>query len=241
MIGLTVKSLDEVPESLRALCVDSDGVISLDESLLRTKSDVDALTEAKRKEVSDHNATKASLAAWRKLGDSPDAVAEKLADLEARAGSGNENTEKLANLQREHRKITQERDAMKSELDGIKPQFEAQQKQIRETRTSEVLKKLTGALKGVDAERLCKILQKDIALGFISLDESEEGLTVKTGETFESYAMQQADVFNMKLKNTPGASSPGVDKSQAKNNWNNLFPGDGGILDDEMAGILDGN
>lgn len=239
MIGLTVKSLDEVPECLRGICIEEGGVISLDETYLRTKSDLDAMSEAKRKEVNDHKATKAALAAWRTLGDDPDAVAERISDLEARAGSGDSNTEKLANLLRENRKVIQERDALKTELDGIKPKFEAQEKLIRETRTSEVLKKLTGNLKGVDTERLCKVLAKDVALGFIQLDESEEGLTVKTGETFDAYAMSQAETFNMKLRNTPGGSNPGSDGSRTKNNFNAGFPAVDGLLDDDLVGVLD--
>lgn len=242
MMRLMAKSLDEVPENLRGCCKVENETVSLDETLLRTKADLDAVSEAKRKEVNDHNATKAGLAAWRKLGESPEAVLEKLSDLESRAGNGSDLTEKLAAVQREKRQIENERNTLKTELDGIKPQFEKQQKQLHEAKIAEVLEKSVAVLKGVDAVRLTRSLKKDIALGLIDLDESGEGLVVKTGERFEDYAMGQANDYDFKLRNTPGGSNPGVPKIPAnlQSSPKPQLPGSGeGFLDDEVAAQLD--
>lgn len=242
MVGLTAKSLDELPESVRGICKEENGRILLDETAIRFQKDIDALTEAKRKEVNDHNATKAAIAAWKKLGASPEEVQAMIDDLQNRSGDGSDLTEKIANLQREKRQVEQERNSLKTELDGIKPKYEAQQKQIRETKTFDVLTAAVESLKGVDKTRLVRALKKDIALGLISLDESEEGLVCKTGETFEAYAKAQADDYNFWLRNTPGGSHGGANDSGSRNipENNNRDPfSSGGLLDDDVAAQLD--
>ncbi len=210
MIKLAAKSLDELPEAIRGICKEENGAISLDETVIRTKADVDALTEAKRKEVND----KAVLAAWRKLGETPESVLEKLNNLESRAGNDTELTEKLAAAQREKRQTDTKFNDLKRLYDDMEPKFSAMKKQIHQTKTFEVLEKSVSPLakKGVDVSRLMRILKKDVALGILDLDESEEAIAVKTGENFEEYAMTVADDFKTFVPNTPGGSNPGADK-----------------------------
>lgn len=241
MVGLTAKSLDELPESVRGICKEENGRILLDESLIRFQKDIDALTEAKRKEVNDHNQTKAAVAAWKKLGASPEEVQAMIDDLQNRSGDGSDLTEKIANLQREKRQVEQERNALKTELDGIKPKYEAQQKQIRETKTFDVLTAAVESMKGVDKPRMIRSLKREVALGLISLDESEEGLVCKTGETFDAYAKAHADDYNFWLRNVPGGSHGGANDSGSRNipeNNKDPFAG-GGLLDDDVAAVLD--
>ena len=242
MIKLAAKSLDELPEAIRGICKVEDGAISLDETVLRTKADVDALTEAKRKEVNDHNADKAVLAAWRKLGETPESVLEKLNNLESRAGNDTELTEKLAAAQREKRQTDTKFNDLKRLYDDMEPKFSAMKKQIHQTKTFEVLEKSVSPLakKGVDVSRLMRILKKDVALGILDLDESEEAIAVKTGENFEEYAMTVADDFKTFVPNTPGGSNPGADKIPRNIPNQKNIPGENeGFLDPEIAKMLD--
>lgn len=212
MIEVAVQSLGDLPQNVAAICQEVNGKVMLDETLLKTKADVDAVLEAKRKEVNDHNTTKAGLEKWLKLGNSPDEVADMIADLESRTGNSSELTKKLAELQREKRDILRERDNYKNELDGIKPLFEQQKKQITEKTIHERIEEETAKLKGVDVSKLNRSLKRDVALGLISIDEAGENLIIKTGGEFSKYAMEQAQDFGFLLSNTPGDSNPGNDK-----------------------------
>lgn len=212
MVEIAVQSLGDLPQNLAAACREVEGKVMLDETLLKTQADLDAVLEAKRKEVNDHNATKAGLDKWRKLGyDSPEEIADLIADLKNRSGNSSDLTEKLAALQREKRDIIKERDAFKSELEGIKPLFEQQKKAITDAKIQELMEAETAKLKGVDVPKLNRSLKRDVALGLISLDESGEALIVKTGGEFAKYAMEQAQDFGFLLHNIPGGSNPGAD------------------------------
>lgn len=237
MLKLAYASLDEVPEVVRGFCSAEGDVVSLDETKIKTQADVDAVLESKRKEAADHSATKAKLALWTKLGESPDAVKAQLDDLQSRAGSSNDQTERIAALQREKNRISGEYDKLKADFDKIKPEYDQMQKQIYENKVFEVLENSVKKLQGVDAGRLTRALRKDVALGMIGLDESQEGLTVKTGEKFADYAMSVANDFNFKATNTPGHSNPGTERIP-----NNIKTGTatvgGGFLDKNTEDLL---
>lgn len=239
MIKLAYTSLDEVPEAVRGLCSAEGNVVSLDETKLKTQADVDAVLEGKRKEASDHSATKAKLAQWLKLGESPEAVQAQLNDLQSRAGSSNEQTEKIAALQREKNRLTSEFDTLKADFAKIKPEYDQLKKQMHEAKVFEVLDNSVRKLNGVDAARLTRALRKDVALGLIDLDESGEGLAVKTGETFAAYAMAQANDFNFKAANTPGQSNPGIENMPVNQKPFEQPRLDGNFLSDETKGLLD--
>lgn len=237
MVEINAQTLGDLPQNIAAAFQVVDGKVMLDETLLKTKADVDAVLEGKRKEVNDHNSTKAVLEKWKALGyDTPDAVADLIADLQNRSGNSSELTEKLAALQREKRDILKERDGYKAELDGIKPIFEEQKKAITTNKINELIVGEVSKLKGIDAERLNLTLKRDVALGLIGLDESGEALTVKTGTDFAKYAMEQADLFGFKLANNPGGSNPGNDKlpRNIPNPPQNNFPGEIDFLGDEL-------
>lgn len=236
MVEIAVQTLGDLPQNLAGICKEVDGKVMLDETLLKTQADVDAVLESKRKEVNDHNATKAGLEKWRKLGASPEEVLDKISDLEGRAGNGSELSEKLAALQKEKRELIRERDGFKNELDTIKPVYEEQQKTIAEARTHALIEAETAKLKGVDTSKLNRSLKRDAALGLISLDESGENLVVKTGGEFGKYAMEQAQDFGFLLASQSGGSNPGPDKlpRNIPNPPKNNFPGEIDFLGDEL-------
>lgn len=239
MIKLAYASLDEVPEAVRGLCAVEGNVVSLDETKIKTQADVDAVLESKRKEAADHSATKTKLAAWTKLGESPEAVKAQLDDLQSRAGTANDQTERIATLQREKNRISGEYDTLKAEFDRIKPEYDQMQKQIHEAKVFDVLDKSVNKLQGIDPVRLTRALRKDVALGLIDLDESGEGLVVKTGEKFSDYAMSVANDFNFKAPNTPGRSNPGIDRMPPGIKPNDKESADGEFLDEEDKNLLD--
>jgi hypothetical protein len=228
-------SLDDVPEIVRGICtVGEDGVVSLDETKIKTQQDIDKVLEAKRKESADHNATKAQLALWQKLGENPDAVSVKIADLESRAGDSSGQTTRIAELLREKSKLSGEYESLKAEHEKIKPEYEKILQKLQIAKTHELMEREVGKLQGVDAKRLLQSLKKDVSLKMITVDESGEGLIVSTGESFAEYAKGQADIFNFKVSNTPGASNPGSDSAGKSPSM-----GANSFVDDETAALLD--
>ena len=230
-------SLDDVPEIVRGICsVGEDGVVSLDETKVKTQQDIDNVLEAKRKESADHSATKSQLALWQKLGENPDAVSVKLAELESRAGDSSSQTNRIAELLREKSKLSGEYEALKAEHEKIKPEYEAMTKKIRVAKIHELLEKEIAKLPGVDATRLICSLKKDVSLNMIGLDESGEGLVVQTGVSLAEYAKEQAELFNFKVSNTPGNSDP---RNERNAKVVPQFPGRVSLIEDDLAAQLD--
>lgn len=239
-----VKSLNDLPESIRSLFTEEDGVISLDETRVRTDVDVANVKRDKDKERDLGNAAKAELAKWKALGNSPEEITEKIADLESRSGNSSEQTEKIANLQRDLRKAKSDFDTLKGELDAIKPSYEQLKTENRQRKTGDALTNFVKTLKNVDAERLSRALKKDIMLGLIDLDESGEGLVCKDGTKLEEYAMATAQDFGFILTNTPGASRSGSEhfSDKAKRNADGSVTGSlttpEDVFDDEILAEL---
>lgn len=223
-----VKSLNDLPEHIRSLFTENEGVISLDETRVRTDVDVANVKRDKDKERDLGNAAKAELAKWKALGNSPDEITEKIADLESRSGNSSEQTEKIANLQRDLRKAKSDFDTLKGELDTIKPAYEKIKTENRQRKTGDALAEFVKTLKNVDSDRLSRALKKDIMLGLIELDESGEGLVCKDGTKLEDYAMNTAKDFGFILTNTPGESRSGTEhpfSANAKRNADNREAG----------------
>lgn len=216
MLKMGYASLDDVPEKWRGFCSVENGVVTLDDDRLKTQEDVDNVVESKRKEVNDHNATKTKLALWQRLGNSPDEVQERLDDLNSRAGNSTEQSEKLSTIQKERNKLFADNELMKQKLAEIEPEYNNMKSQIRTAKTEKVLKQEIAKIQGVDHDVLFAVLQKDVALGYLELDDSEEQILVKTGKPFTQYAASQVEIFKLKKENTPGKSHPG---GQIPNNY----------------------
>ena len=168
MIELSaVKSLNDLPENIRGLFSEKDGALSLDETRVRTDVDVANMKRDKDKERDLGNAAKAELAKFKELGSTPEEITAKIAELESRSGNSSEQTEKIANLQRELRKSQTDYNTLKSELDTIKPDYEKIKTENRQRKTGEALADFVKTLKNVDADRLTRALKKDIMLGLI--------------------------------------------------------------------------
>ena len=238
-----VKSLNDLPECIRGLFTDENGVISLDESRVRTDVDVANVKRDKDKERDLGNAAKAELAKFKALGNTPEEITEKIADLESRSGNSTEQTEKIAALQRDLRKAKSDFDTLKGELDTIKPDYEKIKTENRQRKTGDALTNFVRTLKNVDAERLSRALKKDIMLGLIDLDESGEGLVCKDGTKLEEYAMDTARDFGFILTNTPGESRSGSERISSKAKQTADHGGNPlvmeSVFDDETAAVLD--
>ncbi len=235
MIDLSkVKSLSDLPENVRSIFIEADGVVSLDEAKLQTEADVANVKKAKDKEVAEHNATKAELAKFKSLNLTADEITSKIEDLESRSGNGSELTERLANLQRDHAKLKTESAGYKKELDEIKPEYENYRKELHQRKTGDALSEFVKTLKGVDAERLSRALKKDIMLGLIDLDESGENLICKDGGKLEDYAMDTAKDYGFIRDTTPGGSNPGARRiPQTAKQRTAAFTGEEDYLDDD--------
>lgn len=242
MIDLSaVKSLDDLPENIRDLFTLENGVLSLDETRTKTDVDVANVKRDKDKERNLGNGYKAELAKFRELGNTADEIAEKIADLESRSGNSTEQTEKIANLQRDLRKAQNDFNTLKTELETIKPDYEKIKTENRQRKTGETLSDFVKTLKNVDTDRLTRALKKDIMLGLIELDESGEGLVVKDGTKLEDYALNTAKDFGFITANTPGGSRDSNDnismKAKQTANSQGLFVSTD-IFDDDTVAML---
>ena len=122
MIELSsIKSLSDLPENIRSLFTELDNGLALDETRVRTDVDVANLKRDKDKERDLANAAKAELAKFKELGNTPDEIANRIADAESRSGSSSEQTERIAALQRDLRKSQADYSTLKGKLDAIEP------------------------------------------------------------------------------------------------------------------------
>ena len=77
----TVDSIDKVPQDFRAFYAEADGKFVLDERFKATAKAYDGLNKTNRTLRDNEKASKTSLSAWAALGESPEAVAQSIADL----------------------------------------------------------------------------------------------------------------------------------------------------------------
>jgi len=221
MLKLKDLTLDAVPETLKSLfSVDAEGELQLDETKVKTLTDVENLKRDKDKERDAANQARAELAKFKEIGTVEDIKTR----LEAK---DSEKDERLAQLQRDLRKSNSDRDAYKEELDKIKPDYENLKTETRQRKTSDVLSEFVGKLKGVDAPRLTRALKKDIALGLIELDESGDGLKCKDGSDISQYAQDVAKDFGFLVDSTAGESK--TTESITQNQINRTNDNKGGL------------
>lgn len=244
MIELSsVKSLSDLPESIRSLFTELDNGLALDETRVRTDVDVANLKRDKDKERDLANAARAELAKFKELGSTPDEIANRIAEAESRSGSSTEQTERIAALQRDLRKAQADNSTLKGKLDQIEPDYEKLKVENRHRKTGDALASVVSGLKNVNADRLLRLLKKDASLGLLELDESGEGIICKDGSKIEEYAMTTANDFGLVLQNTPGQSSgngnritPQSKQNTDKGSFNAMGES---ILDDDVASLLD--
>lgn len=208
MINLSaVKSLNDIPESFRHLfSLDDGGTLSLDEGKLKTQQDIDNILEAKKKEVSDHNATKAELAKYRKLAGSAEELEARLSELEASSGSASEQSEKLKKALLDFKAKEKEAATIKAKLDAMLPEYEQLKAAQTRARIASLVDEELKAHKEVDSERTRRVLLKDIATGYIGLDETGTVLQLKDGGKLGDYIDQTAKDFGFTVKSTAGAT-----------------------------------
>lgn len=164
-LALVVDKIDVVPEALRAAYVERDGKFHLDADV----PDVTGLKAALDAERGLNKTTKTEIAAWKKLGKTPDEIAElvaaKEAEAEAAAKKAGKHDEilaaKLAALAKEHATreaaLTTERDAANADA----------RQAIVETKVIGALTKGKATQEGLDllAERLGKRIKIEMVEG----------------------------------------------------------------------------
>jgi hypothetical protein len=121
----TLEILDEVPQNYRALySKGDDGKFTLDADLAK-RLDVSGLTSALDKERKANKASGGLLAGWKALGETPEAVQERLQELTTAATKGTEGQkvwDKLkADLESGHQKVLQAKDLV---LKGMQTSLE---------------------------------------------------------------------------------------------------------------------
>jgi hypothetical protein len=200
MLKLKELTLDGVPANLKALfAVDDEGNLTLDETKVRTETDVANVKRDKDKERDAANQYKAELAKYKELGDLEE-VKSRLANADENAG------EKLVSTQKELHKVKSDYATLKGQYDSIQPQYEKMKADLKNRKTADILTEFVKTLQNVDGDKLTRALKKDIQLGIIGLDESEQGLVCKDGTDITQYANDVAKDYGFVTKSTPGGS-----------------------------------
>lgn len=238
MIKLACKSLGDVPEALRGICsLDGDSV-SLDEAKVRTEEDVKRALDAKEHEKSDHKATREKLAAWTALGKSVEDVQSILDEYPA-LKEGSKSAADYLGERKAH-------SATRRELEALKAKYGEAEKQVAELQAykasaarSAKWRELRSRLaEKYDADKL-DMLYEDIE-DRLQVDEIGEFAPYK-GKSVEEFFANRAERMGWTLRNTPGASSPGVakipDSVPKSPGFSNPFQRES-ILDDDVAEML---
>ena len=200
MLKLKELTLDGVPASIKSLfSVDSEGNLTLDESKVRTETDVANVKRDKDKERDAANQYKAELAKYKEIGE--------IDDIKSRLEKADENAgEKLVSTQKELNKIKGEYTELKKQIDSIQPQYEKMKSDLKNRKTADILTEFVKTLKDVDGDKLTRALKKDVQLGIIELDESETGLVCKDGTDLTQYANDVAKDYGFIVQSKPGGS-----------------------------------
>lgn len=236
MITLSaVKSLDDIPETIRPLFAFENDTLTLDDSRIKTQKDIDNILEAKKKEVSDHNLTKAELAKYRRINASAEELEKRLQELEASSGTAGEQTERLKKALQDFKAKEREAAALSEELAKIRPEYEQMKVAQTKARIAQLVDEELKGHKEVDAERTRRVLMKDVATGFIGLDETGTVLALKDGAKLGDYIDQTAKDFGFVATSVPGSTfgNPNIDHRAPQMQRKQFSVSDESFLDDE--------
>lgn len=222
-LALVVDKIDAVPEALRAEYVEKDGKFHLNVDGL---PDVAGLKSALEAERGLNKTTKAEIASWKKLGKTPDEIAElvaaKEAEAEAAAKKAGKHDEILA---AKLAAAKAERDAseatLKAERDAA---VTSERGAIVETRVNSALVKAKATAEGLDllTERLGKRLAFEVVDGkrVISIMQID-GVTPMIGSGKDGLATMD-DLVKEAVKTWPslfegsGAGGSGTDQKNVR-------------------------
>ncbi len=239
MIKLLAKSLSEVPEIMKPFCTESEGVVTFDESKIKTEQDVQNVKSAKDKEVADHNATKAELSKYKAIGKTPEDL-QSIADEYPTLKEGSKTNDEFLTEKKGRLAAERERDDFKSKFEKSNTEAEEYKKFKTKAMKSDKWKEVRDVLEkdGKDIDK-CDIFYEDIE-DQLELDEIGEFKEFR-GKSVLDFFKNRAEKMGWVKTNTPGASNPGVKKIPAtvKNSPSGL-PGSESFFDDKTAAMLDG-
>src|ERR1700741_855145 len=126
-LELSYDTKEAIPEKFRDLYTETDGKWALSGVKgIKSQADIDRLNEGLTKERTDHKTTKAQLAAWKKLGATPEEVHAKLDRIEEleEAAGGALNDERIDKLVEKRLKsrtasLTRENETLKGKVDEL--------------------------------------------------------------------------------------------------------------------------
>lgn len=230
-IELEYDSMDAVPEAVRPLYVEKDGKAVLTHvNGMKTQKDVANVQEALRKEREDHAAAKNAIKAWGSL--KPDEVLPKLdriAELEAAAGGKLDEEamqkiidarlgQKTAPLERQLRELTQERDTLLQERDGLRGSIERRDMNdvIRSVATE--MKVLATAIPDVELIA-ANYLERDPTTGAFIVKADAKGVTPGTDIKGFLKDMQKTRPHWWPASQGGGAGGGGFGGDTGENPW----------------------
>lgn len=232
MLKLAYASLDEVPETVRGLCTAAEGSVSLDETKIKTITDVENVLKAKKMEVEAHNATKAKLAPWEKIGKSAEEV-QTILDEYPELKSNSKTNEDYLNERKAHQADLRELNSLKDKLAALETANQELTSYKLKDQKARAWKVIRDELsKKYDAAKL-DMIYEDLE-DSLKVDEIGEFLPHK-GKPVREFFEKRAEVLGWQLTNTPGKSNPGGTDRIPRNSQ----PSGGSMFDAETEELLD--
>lgn len=178
---IITNKLDEVPENIRGLCSEKDGVLTLDASKLKTEVDVQNVLTAKAHVNAELSDTRRALSAYKELGEL-DAIKNAL--------DKNQTASELAT------KLS----TAEKKLAEAQPLLDNYQRLLASQKEAEIRSKVHAVVEALpqpyDRAKV-KALSEDY-LGKFTLDE-KGNLGLVNGQTAEDYLKSRADIFGLHL------------------------------------------
>lgn len=200
-------TLNDIPEGIRSLFAVVDGIVSLDETKVKTVEDVQNALNAKDHEKADHAKTKTALDVWKKLGKTPEEI-QAILDEYPSLKEGGKTNEDYLNEKRGRTKAERELAELQKKYDEnqatIKELTEYKTAGLKMSAWRSIRQKLS---EKYDGDKL-DVIYEDNAGKFLLNDIGE--FEPVNGKPVAEFIEARAKMFGAELKNTPGASHPGA-------------------------------
>jgi hypothetical protein len=203
MLEITEKSLGDLKEDVRKLFSYEDGKLMLDIDNIRTTADVQAMKDAKDREVTQHNAVKTELAAWKGLGKTAEELKTILAEypvLKEKNVSAADFASMKSDKEKAEKALAEMNDTRKKDLAEIE-----ELKKFRiSAKVHEAWKPIRKELEKTYEPEAIDILFEDNKDKFTLNESLTEFVTIQD-KSVKDFVEARLKAFNAVRKNTPSS------------------------------------
>lgn len=235
VLEFTYDTKDAIPEKFRDLYTETDGKWHLTGVKgVKSQADIDRMNDGLTKERAEHKKTKEKLAAWTRLGESPEKVHERLDRMEEleEAAGGALNDERIEKLV--EKRLKGKTASLTREVEGLRAKVGELETANTELSTSISRGKVEGAIRkaATDAGVRAEAIDDFVTLAAAHFEVAADGVIVtsdkagKAGQTPEAYMAAQKDRRKYLWPDSVGGGSRGGQGGQnganpwARDSWN---------------------